>query len=59
MRTRVQRGPTRAIDHNTGRGTSAFNEREQALENKSVREHEAVNMARMREEAKVRLEDRK
>lgn len=54
MRVRVQRAPTRALDHTTGRGTAAFNEREQALENKAVREHEAATMQRLREDAKVR-----
>ena len=55
MRLRVQRAPTRStIDHNTGRGTAAFNEREAALENKAVKDHEAATLARMREEAKVR-----
>jgi hypothetical protein len=53
MRLRVQRAPTRStIDHNTGRGTAAFNEREAALENKAVKDHEAATLARMREEAK-------
>jgi len=54
MRARVQRAPTRALDQNTGRGTAAFNEREQALENKAVREHEATTMQRLRNDPKVR-----
>ena len=55
FRSRVARGTPRAADHTTGRGTAAFNEREAALENKAVRDHEAATTQRMREEAKVRF----
>jgi hypothetical protein len=56
MRLRVQRAPTRATDHNVGKGTAAFNEREAALENKSVKDHETATIQRLRDEAKVRIE---
>lgn len=58
MRLRVQRAPTRA-DHNIGRGTAAFSEREAALENKSVKDHEAATLSKLRADAKVRDERRK
>ena len=53
MRTRVARGPTRAVDHSAGRGTAAFNEREQAMENKAVKDHEANLLKKLREDAKA------
>lgn len=54
FRARLARAPTRASDHTTGRGTAAFNEREAALENKAVRDHETINAQRLRDDAKVR-----
>lgn len=55
FRARLVRAPTRSTDaHSAGRGTAAFNEREAALENKAVRDHEALNLQRNRDDAKVR-----
>lgn len=56
FRARLTRGTTRAADHNTGRGTAAFNEREAALENKAVKDQEFLNLQRSKEDAKVRTQ---
>lgn len=56
MRSKVAKGPTRALDHKTGSGTASFNEREQALENKHVKDHEAAALKKLRDDEKVRLQ---